>query len=251
MRTPFVAANWKMHKTIADAVVFIDDFQKRVSDFEGVDIVLCPPYTALHALSDRLGRGHIHLGAQNMYWEPQGAFTGEISPVMLEELCEFVIVGHSERRAYFDETDEIVNKKLAAAFEHGLRPILCVGESLDQREAGDTQKFVSGQVKAALAGFSAGQLETMVIAYEPIWAIGTGKAATPDDAAEVINNTIRQTLAQSYGESIAVAMRILYGGSVKPDNARSFFEIDGIDGALVGGASLEAESFAGIVQAAI
>jgi triosephosphate isomerase len=170
---------------------------------------------------------------------------------MLQELCEFVIIGHSERRAYFHETDETVNRKLNAAFDHGLRPILCVGESLEQREGGETASFVSGQVQAALEGFSAEQLGVMVIAYEPIWAIGTGKAATPDDAAEVINDTIRMTLEDSFNASVAEQMRILYGGSVKPGNAASFFDLDGIDGALVGGASLDAESFAAIIKAAI
>lgn len=251
MRTPFVAANWKMHKTIADAVVFLEDFIPRVQGFDRVDIVLCPPFTSLPALSERLAERAIHLGAQNVYWEPEGAYTGEVSARMLNELCQFVIVGHSERRASFEETDEVVNKKLAAAFDHGLRPILCVGESLEQREAGDTQSFVSGQVKAALAGFGTEQLATMVIAYEPIWAIGTGKAATPEDAAEVINETIRKTLSESYGDGVADAMRILYGGSVKPDNAVAFFDVEGIDGALVGGASLKADSFAAIVEAAI
>jgi triosephosphate isomerase len=186
-----------------------------------------------------------------MHWELGGAYTGEISALMVKEICDFVIIGHSERRAYFHETDEIVNKKLSRSFTQGLGPILCVGESLEQREAGETQQFVSSQVQAALNGFSADQLNTLVIAYEPIWAIGTGKAATPEDAAEVINDTIRKSLAELYSASVADEMRILYGGSVKPVNAASFFNVDGIDGALVGGASLEPDSFSAIVKAAL
>lgn len=250
-RTPLVAANWKMHKTIAEAVAFVEDFSPLVRDVSGVEIVICPPYIALDAMRAVLDGTEVQLGAQNMYWETAGAFTGEISPTMLQGLCRFVIIGHSERRAYFGETDESVNKKLAVCFEHDLKPILCVGESLQQREAGDTQGFVSGQIEAALQGFDAPQLANLVIAYEPIWAIGTGKAATPQDAAEVINQTIRTTLSDLFGPSVAEMVRVLYGGSVKPDNAASFFSVDGIDGALVGGASLEAGSFSSIVKAAV
>ncbi|MGD8730852.1 MAG: triose-phosphate isomerase [Anaerolineales bacterium] len=250
-RKPFVAANWKMHKTVAEAVLFIDDFVPRVGNIKRVDIILCPPFTSLPVMREKLENSLIQLGAQNMHWEPEGAYTGEISALMLLGLCDYVIIGHSERRAYFDETDEIVNKKLVASFNNGLRPILCVGESLDQREAGETHEFVSGQVKAALNGFSAEELSRMVIAYEPIWAIGTGKAATPDDADEVINQTIRNTLTELFDPSTADAMRILYGGSVKPGNAKTFFDIEGIDGALVGGASLKPDSFSAIVEAAL
>lgn len=250
-RTPFIAANWKMHKSIAEAIAFVESFKPIVPDLHGVEIVLCPPFTALAPLKTEIAGSQVKLGAQNLFWEEQGAYTGEISPVMLRELCTFVIVGHSERRAHFHETDEIVNRKLAACFEHRLHPILCVGESLEQREAGETEAFVSGQIKAALQGVSADDLSTMVIAYEPIWAIGTGRAATPGDAAAVINDTIRKTLTDEIGEREAEAMRILYGGSVKPDNAASYFNIEGIDGALVGGASLEASSFSEIIRAAL
>jgi triosephosphate isomerase len=240
-----------MHKTVTDAIAFVDDYNPLVRELSGVEIVICPPFLALDAMRVVLDGTEVQLGAQNMYWEVEGAYTGEISPVMLQGLCRFVIIGHSERRAYFGESDETVNKKLAACFMHELEPILCVGESLEQREAGETQSFVSGQIKAALQGFNEGQLRNLVIAYEPIWAIGTGKAATPEDAAEVVNQTIRKTLAALYGPEIAEQVRILYGGSVKPDNAASFFTVDGIDGALVGGASLEAGSFASIAKAAV
>jgi triosephosphate isomerase len=250
-RIPFVAANWKMYKSIAEAVAFTEDFKSLVEGFTGVDVILCPPYVALEAMRVKLMGSGVKLGAQNMYWEAEGAYTGEIAPKMLEGLCSYVITGHSERRAYFGETDEIVNKKLAAGFDSGLYPILCVGESLEQREAGETHGFVSSQIQAALEGFKADQLDEMVIAYEPIWAIGTGKAATPEDAAEVINGTIREELTHLYGTPLADRMRILYGGSVKPGNAASFFNVDGIDGGLVGGASLEPTSFYAIVQAAI
>lgn len=250
-RTPFIAANWKMHKTIAEAIAFIEQFKPMVKDTNGVDIVICPPYTCINSMHEALHESPIELGAQNVHWEMEGAYTGEISPIMLKGICSFVIVGHSERRAYFKETNEIVNKKLVAAYAQGLRPILCVGESLQQREAGETQDFVSNQVEAALVGLSSDQLQRMVIAYEPIWAIGTGKAATPADAAHVINDTIRKPLAGLFGDETADSMRVLYGGSVKPGNATSFFDVDGIDGALVGGAGLEAGSFAAIVAAAV
>jgi triosephosphate isomerase len=240
-----------MYKTVAESVTFIEGFKPKVQEFEGVDIVLCPPFVSLFAMRESVQASAIHLGAQNMHWEAKGAYTGEISPLMLTGLCDYVIVGHSERRAYFHETHEIVNQKLIASFEHGLRPILCVGESLDQREAGETKDFVSGQVQAALKGIGVEKLSNMVIAYEPIWAIGTGKAATPEDAVEVINETIRITLAGLFDDPVAEAMRILYGGSVQSGNASSFFDVDGIDGALVGGASLEPDSFCAIVEAAL
>jgi triosephosphate isomerase len=240
-----------MHKTIAEAIAFVEQLKPLVANMHEVDVVVCPSFTCLSAMQERLHGTSIELGAQNAYWEMQGAYTGEISPLMLKELCSFVIVGHSERRAYFRETDEVVNKKLVALYTQGLRPILCVGESLEQREAGETRSFVSNQVEAALVGLSAEQLESMVIAYEPIWAIGTGKAATPEDAAKVINDTIRKALAGLYGVEAADSMRVLYGGSVKPNNAASFFDVEGIDGALVGGASLEAQSFSAIVEAAV
>ena len=250
-RTPLVAANWKMHKTITEAIAFTDEFKPLVRAVSEAEVVICPPLMALDALRAALDGTVVQLGAQNMYWETAGAYTGEISPVMLQGLCRFVIIGHSERRAYFGESDETVNRKLAACITHGLAPILCVGESLEQREAGETHSFVSGQIEAALQGFKEDQLTNLVIAYEPIWAIGTGKAATPEDATRVINKTIRKALTALYRPVIAEQVRILYGGSVKPDNAASFFTVDGIDGALVGGASLEAGSFASIVKAAV
>lgn len=250
-RVPIVAANWKMHKTISEAVAFIEAFQPKVSEVGEVEIVICPPATALSPLRELVEGGRVQLGAQNVHWEAKGAFTGELSPSMLGELCTFVIIGHSERRAMFGETDGTVSKKLSSSLSEGLRPILCVGESLQQREAGETGTFIAGQVNAALDGLSESEINRIVIAYEPIWAIGTGRAATPDDAAAVIDGTIRATLANSFSQSAAGEMRVLYGGSVKPENANSFFKLDGIDGALVGGASLDPDSFLAIVEAAV
>ncbi len=248
MRMPIIAGNWKMHKTIVEAVALADEIREGVEAIEGVEIVLCPPFVALSAVAEAIYNTDIKLGAQNMHWEEEGAYTGEISPRMLEGLCQYVIIGHSERRKYFGETDETVNRKIKAALGHNLTPIICVGETLAQREAGETEKLVSSQVKNALAELSADDVRGLVIAYEPIWAIGTGKAATPEDASSVIGSVIRSTIAESYGDSIAQEVRVQYGGSVNPTNIGSFVNQPDIDGALVGGASLRANDFLEILR---
>lgn len=251
MRTPIVAGNWKMHKTIAEAVELTRGVRRGVMDLEGVEVVLCPPFTALAAVREAIGPADISLGAQNMYFEEQGAFTGEVSPLMLAELCQYIILGHSERRQYFGETDEGVNKKARAALAHGLTPIICVGENLDQNKAGKTEVFVGGQVRAAFDDISAEDAKRIVVAYEPIWAIGTGVPAIPAEVNRIIGLSIRGALADLHGEEVAESIRVQYGGSVKPDNMADFAVQSEIDGALVGGASLKAEGFVAIVKAAI
>lgn len=251
MRTPIIAGNWKMHKTIAEAVQLAREIREAVTDISGVDMVLCPPFVALAAVEDVIANSKVGLGAQNMYWEEQGAFTGEISPVMLQGLCDYVILGHSERRQYFGETDEGVNNKIKAALAHQLLPIVCVGENLEQNEAGETVEFVGSQIKAAFAGLSAEEAQKIVIAYEPIWAIGTGKTAEPADANLIIADSIRGTLAQIYSEAVAQNIRVQYGGSVKPNNIEAFMAQAEIDGALVGGACLKADSFVAIIKGAL
>jgi triosephosphate isomerase len=254
MRTPLVAGNWKMHKTVTEARHLVSEMVPGLQAVADVDNVLCPPFTALMAVSAMLEGTAIGLGAQNMYWETSGAYTGEISPGMVAELCEYVIIGHSERRAYFGEVDETVNRKVRAALEHGLIPIVCVGETLDEKETGRTQEVVSRQMRQGLAGInlpagsSAG--EAIIIAYEPVWAIGTGRAATPGDANSVVADLIRPALEYLFDNQAAQDIRVLYGGSVKADNAADFFTQPDIDGALVGGASLKAEEFVRITQAA-
>lgn len=247
MRTPIIAGNWKMHKTIEEAVAFVREIRFKLNEIKGVDKVLCPPFVALAAVKELLGPTDIGLGAQNMYFEEKGAYTGEISPLMLKGLCQYVILGHSERRAYFGETDEGVNRKIKAALAHGLTPIVCVGESLEQHDAGQTEEWVSGQVRAALAGLTAEQVRSLIIAYEPIWAIGTGKAATGAGANAVIGLTIRGTIADLYDQATAQAVRVQYGGSVSPANIAEFMNQPDIDGALVGGASLKPD-FVDIVR---
>jgi triosephosphate isomerase len=228
-----------MHMTIAEATDFVRSIRRGLNDIKGVDKVLCPPYTALATLKDLLSATEIGLGAQNMHWQEKGAYTGEISPRMVQELCQYVILGHSERRAYFGETDEKVNHKIKAALAHGLAPIVCVGETEEEYDAGRTEQVVGGQVRDCLAGLSAHQVSGLVLAYEPVWAIGTGKAATSAGAGGVIGLTIRGTIARLYDESTAQAVRVQYGGSVKPDNVAEFMAHPDIDGALVGGASLK------------
>ncbi len=251
MRTPIIAGNWKMYKTVAEAVQLAHEIRESVVNIKGVEVVLCPPFTALAAVADLLAKGEIGLGAQNMHWEEQGAFTGEISPLMLTGLCDYVILGHSERRQYFGETNEGVNKKAKAALAHKLRPIVCVGENLAQNEGGETAAFVGGQVRAAFAGLTAEDAVQVVIAYEPIWAIGTGKNAAPADANRIIGLSIRGALAELYGEAVAQQIRIQYGGSVNPGNIEAFMAQPDIDGALVGGASLKADSFVALVKGAL
>ncbi|MCB9079036.1 MAG: triose-phosphate isomerase [Anaerolineaceae bacterium] len=248
MRTPIIAGNWKMHKTVAEAIDLAQGVCNAVKDISNVDVVLCPTFTALSAVKDIVEGTNVGLGAQNMYWEVQGAFTGEISPVMLAELCDYVILGHSERRQYFGETDEGVNKKIKAALAHSLIPIVCVGEDLSQNEAGETETFVGGQVKAAFDGLSPDEAPIVIVAYEPIWAIGTGKTADPTMANGIIKGSIRGVLANLYGDTVAEKIRVQYGGSVKPDNIAGFMAQPDIDGALVGGASLKVDSFLALVE---
>lgn|SRR4030042_364587 len=250
MRRPFVAGNWKMYKTAAEARVLLAELLPGLTAIQGVEIVLCPPFTSILPVAALLEGTTIGVGAQNMHWDPSGAYTGEIAPPMLAEFCKYVIIGHSERRAYFGETDTTVNQKVKAAFEHALVPIMCVGETLAENEAGTTSKVVSRQVREGLNGVSVESIGPLVIAYEPVWAIGTGRAATAVGANSVIADIIRDSLGQMYGIEIAQAVRVLYGGSVKAGNAGEFFRQPDIDGALVGGASLKASEFIPIVKAA-
>ncbi|MFO7153855.1 MAG: triose-phosphate isomerase [Caldicoprobacter oshimai] len=247
MRKPIIAGNWKMHKTPSQTVSLINELKPLVKDAQ-VEVVVCPPFVCLPAAKEALAGSNIKLGAQNMHWEEQGAFTGEVAPGMLKELgVEYVIIGHSERRQYFGETDEMVNKKVLSAVAHNLIPIICVGETLEQREQGSTEQVVDRQTRAALKGLSPEVAERVVIAYEPIWAIGTGKTASSDDANEVIGY-IRKVVGEVLGSQAAQQMRILYGGSVKPENAAELMQMPEIDGGLVGGASLKAQDFAKIVK---
>ena len=248
MRTPIIVGNWKMNKTIEEAVNLVREMRPELNEVQGVDKVLCPPFPALAAVKELLKPTTIKLGAQNMYWEEKGAYTGEISPLMLQELCQYIILGHSERRQYFGETDDGVNKKIKAAFAHNLIPIVCVGENLAQNEAGQTQAVVGGQLRGCLAGLSLEQVRELIIAYEPIWAIGTGRPATGAGANAVIGQTIRGTISDLYDEATAQAVRVQYGGSVNPKNIAEFMSQVEIDGALVGGASLKAADFVEIVR---
>lgn len=249
MRRPIIAGNWKMYKTPEEAVRFVREIRDELDAIEGVDAVVCPPAIAIPGVAEALEGSRVGIGAQNMNAEEQGAYTGELAPNMLTPFCQYVILGHSERRAYYCETDEGVNKKTKAALVHGLTPIICVGESLEQNEAGETQSFVSGQVRAALDGLSAEDVVKCVIAYEPIWAIGTGRAASAEQAGRIIGESVRGTIAGLYGETIAEQVRIQYGGSTNPENIGAFMAEPDIDGALVGGASLK-PSFVEMVRAA-
>jgi len=247
VRRLLIAGNWKMHKTVPEALELVRELKERLKGVNDRDILVCPPFTALYPVGKELEGSSINLGAQNMFYEREGAFTGEVSPVMLKDVgCRFVILGHSERRKIFGETDELINKKVLSAAENGLIPILCVGETLEEREAGRTKEVVERQVREGLKGFP--EEAELVIAYEPVWAIGTGRSATPEMAQEV-HKFIREVLAELFGQEKASKTRILYGGSVKPENAKSLLEMEEIDGALVGGASLKADSFEKIVRA--
>ena len=248
MRIPVIAGNWKMNKTIAEAVELVKAMKEPLAQIQGVKKIVCPTFVCLPAVKEAIGDADIGLGAQNLYYEEKGAFTGEIAPGMLEGLCQYVIIGHSERRAYFGETDETVNKKIKSALAHGLTPIVCVGETLELRQAGETNDWVKKQVVAALDGLADKQIRSMIIAYEPIWAIGTGVAATSQDAQEVIGGVVRPTVAELFGDGTAQAVRIQYGGSVKPANAAELMSMPDVDGGLVGGASLKAEDFCDIVR---
>lgn len=246
MRKPLIAGNWKMFKTTAEAVEFARSFLKLYEKAEA-EAAICAPFTQLAALKEALGKSGVKLGAQNMHFEEQGAFTGEISPSMLAEIgVDYCIIGHSERRQYFAETDETVNRKLHKAFEHGIVPILCVGEVLDQRDGGEALNVVKRQTEEAVKGLSPEQVKRLVVAYEPVWAIGTGRTASPEQANEMCGH-IRSVLAGLYGEDISKEVVIQYGGSVKPENAAELMNMDEIDGALVGGASLKPEDFIRII----
>lgn len=247
MRIPFIAGNWKMFKTKAEAIAFAKEFRELYKDTD-VQTAICAPFTNLEALKEAFAGTEIKVGAQNVHFADEGAFTGEISVSMLEEIgVDFCIVGHSERRQYFGETDETVNKKLKKLFEGPIRPILCVGESLEERDADKAFDVVGGQIKADLEGIDAADVKKLVIAYEPIWAIGTGRTATPDQAEEMCA-FIRKTLIEIYGEEVSDEVIIQYGGSVKPANATEIMNMDEIDGALVGGASLKPEDFMEIID---
>ena len=248
MRRKIVAANWKMNKTVPEALEFVDELKSSIRETEEAELVICPPFTALFPVSRAIEGTCLKLGAQYVYYQEKGAFTGEISPLMLKDLdCDYAIVGHSERRGYFKETDIEVNKKLRALLDHGIRPIVCVGETLEQREAGQTEELVTRQVEIAFDGVGQNDVTSVVIAYEPIWAIGTGRSATGEDANRVIG-LIRRTLGKIYSDEIAKNVRIQYGGSVTPDNIAEFSRQPEIDGALVGGASLKASSFLAIAR---
>lgn len=247
MRIPFIAGNWKMFKTKAEAIAFAEEFRELYKDTD-VQTAICAPFTNLEALKEAFAGTEIKVGAQNVHFADEGAFTGEISVSMLEEIgVDFCIVGHSERRQYFGETDETVNKKLKKLFEGPIRPIMCVGESLEERDADKAFDVVGGQIKADLEGIDAADVKKLVIAYEPIWAIGTGRTATPDQAEEMCA-FIRKTLIEIYGEEVSDEVIIQYGGSVKPANATEIMNMDEIDGALVGGASLKPEDFMEIID---
>lgn len=251
MRIPIIAGNWKMYKTEDEAIRLVSDLKKRLKDIDGVKIIVCPPFTALSSVREIIRNSPLLLGAQNMHWEEKGAYTGEISPVMLITAgCKYVILGHSERRSYFHETDKSVNLKIKSALKFNLSPIVCVGEKLEEREANKTEEIIKTQIQGAYEDIINQQAEKTTVAYEPVWAIGTGKTATPQQANDV-HVFIRGFIAAKYGKDTAEKISILYGGSVKPENARELLEMSDIDGALVGGASLDAGSFEGIVKSAI
>ena len=251
MRTPIIAGNWKMNKNSLEAIAIAEELKRELVDVIGVDIVVCPPFTALQSVSEALTDININLGAQNIHWADSGAFTGEVGALMLKDFgVHYVIIGHSERRQYFGETNETVNKRIRAALKHDLTPIVCIGENLSEREAGQTFAVVGIQLEGSLAGLTPQEMEKIVLAYEPVWAIGTGKTATPQQAQEV-HAFIRGVLLKMFGNKTAEAVRIQYGGSVTPENIASLITQPDIDGALVGGASLKAPSFAAIVKASV
>lgn len=247
MRKPLMAGNWKMNKTVEEATGMVKALKAAVANVSDVEILVCPAFTALYAVNNEIKGSNINLGAQNLFWEAKGAFTGEISPAMIKEAgCSYVIIGHSERRQYFSETDETVNKRVKAAFANGLIPVVCVGETLEEREKDITFKVIETQIRGGLAGLSPEEASSAVIAYEPVWAIGTGKTATPDQAQQV-HAFIRKLYREIYADA-ADKVRILYGGSVNPKNVSDLMKQPDIDGGLVGGASLEADSFAQLVK---
>ncbi|MDD4876187.1 MAG: triose-phosphate isomerase [Dehalococcoidales bacterium] len=247
MRIPMIAANWKMNTTVSEAKKLVTEIHQELSDIKNIDKVICPPFISLATVYELTKEGSIKLGAQNVYFEEKGAYTGEISPLMLTDFCKYVIIGHSERRQYFNETREIINKKIRTSLSFKLMPILCVGESLEENEAGNTEKIVAGQLKSALAGID--YPNGLILAYEPIWAIGTGKSATGEQANKTIG-FLRRNINELYNETAAQNVRILYGGSVTDTNTTEFISQPEIDGALVGGASLKAKQFISIVKQA-
>ena len=247
-RLPFIAGNWKMNKTVAEAIELIRQLKASLSGVEGVEVAVAPPFTALSAVRKELEGSPIQLAAQNLFWEEKGAFTGEIAPPMLKEVgCHYVILGHSERRQFFGETDETVNRKVRATLSQGLKVIFCIGETLKEREEGKTFAVIERQVVGGLKDISKEEMRNIVVAYEPVWAIGTGKTATPEQAEEV-HRFIRKKLGELYSKEIAEGVRIQYGGSVTPENVKGLMGQENIDGALVGGASLKSETFSKIVR---
>jgi triosephosphate isomerase len=248
MRKPILAGNWKMHKSPAEAVEFVKALHPQVTAYPSVETVVCPPFVALPAVAEALRGVPVGVGAQNLHWAESGAYTGEVSGAMLAGWVEYVIIGHSERRQFFAETDEMVNQKLKIALAHGLKPIVCVGENLEQNEAGLTDSLVSGQVRAAFAGLTPEQAQGVVIAYEPIWAIGTGRNATPEVANRVCGSVVRAAIAELYGPAVARAVRVQYGGSTNEKNIGDLMAMSNIDGALVGGASLKLGGFVEMVR---
>ena len=247
-RLPFMAGNWKMNKTVEEALDLVRELKVSLSGVKAVEVAVAPPFTALYAIRKELEGSPIHLAAQNLYWEEKGAFTGEVSPLMLKEVgCRYVILGHSERRQFFGETDETVNRRIKAALARGLKVIFCIGETLKEREEGKTFSVIERQVEGGLKGFGDQEMKNMVVAYEPVWAIGTGKTATPEQAEEV-HRYIRGKLEKLYSRQVSEEIRIQYGGSVTPENIKGLMNQPNIDGALVGGASLKADSFCKIVR---
>jgi len=247
-RLPFMAGNWKMNKTTGEAIDLVRGLKAAISGVKGVEVAVAPPFTALYAVCKELEGSSIRLAAQNLYWEEKGAFTGEVSPLMLKEVgCHYVIIGHSERRQFFGETDETANRRIKAALAQGLKVIFCIGETLKEREEGKTFSVIERQVEDGLKNLSDKEMKNIVIAYEPIWAIGTGKTATPGQAEEV-HRFIRGKIEKLYSQEVSEEIRIQYGGSVTPENIKGLMEQANIDGALVGGASLKAESFSKIVR---
>lgn len=251
MRTPLIAGNWKMNKTSEQARSLVLEMLPLISPYKSVEVVLCPPFTSLMTLSALLAGTSIGLGAQDMYWESSGAFTGEISPAMVKEFCNYVILGHSERRTYFGETDATVNKKVKAALAIGLAPIVCIGETLVENEAGKTAEVVTRQIREGLKELDPAKLQMLILAYEPVWAIGTGRASSGEGANKVVKDYIRPTLKVLFGDAVAESTRVLYGGSVSASNAAEFFSQAEIDGALVGGASIKLPDFSQIVKSAV
>jgi triosephosphate isomerase len=249
MRRPIIVGNWKMNKSATEAVAFVREIRRDLNAISLADSVVCPPFIALQPVAEALQATRIGVGAQNMHYAASGAYTGEISSSMIKPFCQYVILGHSERRAYFAETNEDVNKKIKVALQSGLTPIVCVGESLEQNKAGQTHSFVTGQVQAALAGLSAQDVNSCIFAYEPIWAIGTGLSASVEDAGRIIGLTVRGALSTAFGEDTAQTVRVLYGGSANPGNIGDYMRHPDIDGALVGGACLNRD-FIGMVRIA-